>query len=92
MNIRNLKLFVRLAYHKNFAKTALENNITPSALSRIIKGLEDELGFTICERNNRLVRVTEPGKKLLKTAKKIDEIWFDYKTSLNKKHKLSGNL
>ncbi|ASK78119.1 hypothetical protein CF386_03235 [Paraphotobacterium marinum] len=92
MNIRNLKLFVRLAYHKNFSQTALENNITPSALSRIIKGMEDELGFIICERNNRVVRITEQGKKLLETAKKIDEIWFDYKSSLNKKHTFSGKL
>ena len=92
MNIRNLRLFVRLAHHKNFSRTASENNITPSALSRIIKGMEDELGFIICERNNRVVRITDSGKKLLETAQKIDEIWFNYKSSLNKKYILSGNL
>lgn len=92
MNIRNLMLFTRLSLHKNYSKTAGENNITPSALSRIIKGMEDELGFAICERNNRTVTITDKGKKLLDTANKIENIWSSYKSSLNKTSKLSGHL
>ncbi len=71
MDIRNFNGFVAAAELMNFTLAAQRLNITQSALSRQIKGLEDYLGVELFEKNGRNVRLTAYGDALLE---KINDI------------------
>ena len=53
MEFNDLQIFIHLSDTKNFAKTATQNHMSPSTLSRQIQRLEDELGKTLFIRDNR---------------------------------------
>ena len=59
MDFNDLNLFIKLSETQNFAKTATQNHMSPSTLSRQIQRLEDELGKTLFIRDNRQVKLTE---------------------------------
>ena len=65
MEFTDLQIFIHLSDTKNFAKTATQNHMSPSTLSRQIQRLEDELGKTLFIRDNRQVKLTEYGEKFL---------------------------
>ncbi|MDI3325283.1 HTH-type transcriptional activator IlvY [Pontibacterium granulatum] len=62
MDTRLLKLFLSLADTLHFGRASELNHISPSALSRSIKQLEDEVGVALFERNNRTVTLTHEGE------------------------------
>jgi LysR family glycine cleavage system transcriptional activator len=57
-----LPLFEAAARHLNFSKAAAELNVTPGAISRAIKNLEDQLQVLLFERQTRSVQLTEVGE------------------------------
>ena len=63
MEFTDLQIFIHLSDTKNFTKTATQNHMSPSTLSRQIQRLEDELGKTLFIRDNRQVKLTEYGEK-----------------------------
>ncbi len=65
----NLRLFNIVARHGSFAAAAEELNLTKGAISYQIKGLEDELGFTLFQRLPRGVLLTAKGQDLLSTTR-----------------------
>lgn len=71
MNIKTLQLFLHLCDSMNFSKTATAMHISPSALSRQIQKLEDEVGHALFVRDNRSVELTPAGSKLLPVAMRI---------------------
>jgi len=71
MNIRDLKYLISLSKHQNFAKSALESNVSQPALSMQIKKLEDELGIKIFERDKQNFLITKTGEKIIEKAKQI---------------------
>ncbi|NOH81563.1 HTH-type transcriptional activator IlvY [Vibrio sp. RE86] len=78
MNIKSLQLFIHLCESQNFSKTAAAMHISPSALSRQIQKLEDEIDQTLFLRDNRSVELTPAAKKLLPVALKIISEWQSY--------------
>lgn len=81
MNIRSLQLFVHLCSSQNFSKTASAMHISPSALSRQIQKLEEEVGQSLLVRDNRSVELTEVGKRLLPVASHITQEWTQFCSS-----------
>jgi DNA-binding transcriptional LysR family regulator len=65
LDIRNFNGFIAAAELMNFTLAAQRLNITQSALSRQIKGLEDYLGVELFEKSGRNVRLTAHGDALL---------------------------
>ena len=59
-----LRAFEAAARHGNFARAALELNVTPGALSHQIRGLEALLGIGLFERQARGVALTAHGRML----------------------------
>ena len=53
MNIHELKVFKHLAGTLHFGRTSRACNITPSALTRTIQRLEEEVGKKLFIRDNR---------------------------------------
>lgn len=62
MDARSLQLFLALADNLHFGRTSREQHISPSALSRSIKQLEDRVGAPLFLRDNRSVSLTREGE------------------------------
>ena len=71
MHLQELELFKHLAGSLHFATTSKACNISPSALSRTIKRLEEELNQNLFIRDNRRVELTSAGKRYLLFAEKV---------------------
>jgi LysR family positive regulator for ilvC len=69
MDFRALKQFVVLAESLHFGRASETSHVSPSALSRSIQRLEDELDVTLFERNNRSVALTRAGSLFLTYAR-----------------------
>ena len=69
MNFYELEAFVTLAKNMHFGKTASQLNMSPSALSRVITRLEEEVGASLIDRNNRQMELTEQGRIFEKFAR-----------------------
>ena len=65
MEFNDLQIFIHLSDTKNFARTATQNHMSPSTLSRQIQRMEEELEQPLFIRDNRQVRLTEQGEKFL---------------------------
>jgi len=64
-----LRIFVVAARHLSFTEAASELNLTQSAVSHRIRGLEEELGLALFKRLTRRLELTPHGRTL---ARKID--------------------
>lgn len=62
MNWQHLTYFREVAKTQNFTRSAQELYITPSALSKAISSLEEELGFPLFIKSGRNSVLTEYGK------------------------------
>ncbi|PJC84939.1 HTH-type transcriptional activator IlvY [Vibrio sp. HA2012] len=93
MNIKSLQLFIHLCDSKSFNKTATAMHISPSALSRQIQKLEEEVGQSLFIRDNRSVDLTNAGRKLLPVALSISSEWFSLRSELcEQTRELKGEL
>lgn len=73
--LRGLEAFVVAGETGSFSKAAALLHLTPSAFSRRIKSLEDDLGVDLFDRLNREVRLTPTGQALYeRTAPSFDAI------------------
>lgn len=68
ISLDDLRAFVAVAKHESFASAADELLITPPALSRRIKKLEDFVGDPLFERTTQMVGITPSGQALLERA------------------------
>ena len=75
MDVRSLKQFVNLAESLHFGRASKASYVSPSALSRSIRRLEDELGVKLFERNNRSVSLTHAGDLFLGYARETLGEW-----------------
>ncbi len=69
MDFYELDAFIKLAETLKFSKAADLSAMSPSALSRMMSRLEDEVGAPLFDRDKRKVILTERGKKFLAFAK-----------------------
>lgn len=75
MDQHALRLFVALADNLHFGKTSREQHVSPSALSRSIKQLEDEVGAPLFIRDNRSVKLTREGQQFRNYAAQAISDW-----------------
>ena len=61
MDTDSLRLFLHLSHSLHYGRTSRECHKSPSALSRIIQRLEEELGSPLFERDNKKVSLTAQG-------------------------------
>jgi LysR family positive regulator for ilvC len=69
MDIRLLKQFLNLADSLHFGRASEASHVSPSALSRSIRQLEEEVGASLFDRNNRSVALTHAGEMFLSYAR-----------------------
>lgn len=71
MDIKDLRLIVKLCETKSFSMSAKLLFVSQPALSQAVKRLENELGVKLFYRNQHYLEVTEIGKYIYKEAKQI---------------------
>src|SRR5688572_28730841 len=62
MDYQDLRLFLNLSRTLHFGRTSRECHKSPSAVSRTLVRLEQELGHALCERDTKRVRLTPQGE------------------------------
>ena len=71
MNLRDLSYLVAVAEHRHFGRAAEACHVSQPTLSTQIKKLEEYLGVTLIERNNRQVLLTPVGEKIVEQARTV---------------------
>ena len=72
MEIRQILYFISIVETGSFSAAADEHYISQSSLSKIIIGLEKELGVSLFDRSKRKVFLTEAGEAFLGHARKLN--------------------
>lgn len=73
MELRPLRSFIAAAEDGNISRAAQRLHVTQPALSRQIKGLEDELGVALLERGAHSFTLTPAGEVLLREGRVLLE-------------------
>jgi DNA-binding transcriptional LysR family regulator len=73
MDFAELEVFTDVARAGSFASVARHRATDPSAISRIVAALEDELGTRLFHRTTRSMTLTEGGQRFLQRAEALLE-------------------
>lgn len=92
MNIRELKLFKHLCGTLHFARSSRACHVTPSALTRIIQRLEEELGEQLFLRDNRSVILTPAGMVFRSYADDVIQRYELLQEEFSKENVLGGEI
>ncbi len=71
MDIKDLKIFARVATVQNLSAVAASLGVSAGTVSKRIQALEDELGVRLIDRTTRSSRLTEEGRMFLERAERI---------------------
>jgi len=93
MDIRELQLFLKLAETLHYTKTSHLMAISPSALSRTIQRIEDQVGQKLFFRDNRGVVLTPAGSRFRTYALSVLEDWQGLQNDLTQESSdIKGDL
>lgn len=70
-NYRQMMAFIWAYEHGSFSAAARANNLTPSAMSKLISRLENRLGVRLIQRGSRQITLTEEGIAYLRSARNV---------------------
>ncbi len=90
MDNRKLEIFHTVATLNSFSQAAEQLYIAQSAVSVAIKKLEDELGLLLFDRNERKIRLTVEGQRLLTHASIIKRQFAEAKQDMVALHDLTA--
>jgi len=82
MDIQSLETFIKTAELLHFGRASRACNLSPSALTRTIQRLEEEVGMPLFLRDNRSVALTDAGKQLLRYARGAVQEWQHFQDSV----------
>src|SRR6266704_2614875 len=71
MELTHLRYFGHVAEALSFGRGARLAHVTPPAISKAIKNLEDEIGAPLFERTTRKVALTDAGRVLLARCRRV---------------------
>lgn len=80
MDTKRLQVFEDLAQDLHFGRTAERHNMSPSTLSRLIRRLEDDVGASLLQRDNRNVSLTESGESFRDFVQKTLHEWQHFQS------------
>ena len=71
LELAEMRTFERVASHESLAGAARELGLSPSAVSKQLRALEDRLEVRLLHRTTRRVTLTQAGRAYLERARKI---------------------
>lgn len=88
MDMHHLRYFIEVARQKNFSKAASVVHISQSAISKMIKDLEAELGMPLFNRSAKSVQLTDAGILFLDRAQQVVSMFNNLTTEFENELKL----
>jgi len=93
VDVRACQLFLKLAETRHFGRAAALCNLSPSAVSRQLKRLEETVGQHLLDRDSRQVHLTPAGRHFLEYARKAVDDWQQLRSDLGaSRDQLSGEV
>lgn len=92
MDIRELEIFLTLAEHLHFGRASQACNMSPSALTRTIQRLEEEVEQPLFLRDNRSVSLSAAGEQLKIYARQTIQEWRSFRATIKDKQTVTGTL
>ena len=71
MELRHLRYFVAVGKEENMSRAAVKLHVSQPALSKQVRDLEDEIGFSLLQRTAKSVRLTDAGRVFLDNARAV---------------------
>lgn len=71
LSLRQLRAFLAVAQECSMTRAATRLHLTPSALSMLVRSMEDDLGMRLFERTTRRVVLTDAGQQFLPTVEQV---------------------
>src|SRR5438270_1704656 len=71
MELRHLRYFVAVGEEENMSRAAVKLHVSQPGLSKQVRDLEDEIGFSLLQRTAKSVRLTEAGRVFLDNARAL---------------------
>ena len=71
MELRHLRYFIAAAEEENISRAALKLHVSQPGISRQIRDLEEEMGFSLFQRTAKSLKLTAAGKVFLKEARAV---------------------
>ncbi|KRC27826.1 MULTISPECIES: LysR family transcriptional regulator [unclassified Acidovorax] len=71
LSLRQLRAFWLVAHEGTMTRAAARMHLTISALSMLVRTLEEELGVRLFERTTRRIELTEAGRQFLPTVRDV---------------------
>ncbi len=75
MDLYQIQIFLDVVELRSFAAVARKREIDPSSVSRLIAGLEDELGTRLFQRTTRSLNLTDEGQRFAPRMFSLVEEW-----------------
>src|SRR6266404_1062101 len=92
-NASDLLAFIAVARERSFTRAAAKLGMTQSALSQIIRSLEERIGVRLLHRTTRSVTPTQAGERLfLKIGPRFDEIDAELSALSELREKPAGTI
>lgn len=92
MDIRELKIFLTVAEQLHFGRASQVCNLSPSALTRTIQRIEEEVEQPLFLRDNRSVRLSPAGEQFRSYARQAISEWQSFQATIKNEQPLSGTL
>ena len=88
-----VKAFVAVAEHQSFAKAAQALSMTPSAVSRLVKKLEQQVDMLLINRTTRAMSLTDAGQRyFIDCSNALEQLRIAYERMRDEKSQPRGTL
>ncbi|MFT8364157.1 MAG: LysR family transcriptional regulator [Sporolactobacillus sp.] len=89
-DIKHLHYFLEVARCKSFTKAARELYVSQPTISKMVRGIEDELGMILLDRSAKEMELTDAGQIVYQQAEQIVSS-FDHLSNALEKLKATGH-
>uniref|UniRef100_C6E511 Transcriptional regulator, LysR family n=1 Tax=Geobacter sp. (strain M21) TaxID=443144 RepID=C6E511_GEOSM len=92
MDLRELEVFLTVAETLHFGRASQACNLSPSALTRTIQRMEEQLEQPLFVRDNRTVTLSPAGERLKSYARLCLQEWQSFRASIRNEQAVAGTL
>jgi len=92
MELRVLRYFLAVVEERNISRAAEKLHVSQPTISRQIKELEEEVGITLLNRDNRTITLTAPGEYFANQARQIMKLADKTIANVQQTAAISGNI
>lgn len=92
MDIRELEIFLTMAELLHFSRASQVCNMSPSALTRTIQRLEEQVEHPLFLRDKRTVALTATGEQFRLYARQTLQEWQNFRATIKDEPAVAGSL